>query len=153
MAMAALEPLGQSQPASVALEPTGQALQALEPQSQIEHGRALLELLGHSRPACSRTNADASLDEEPRADERAPPRGGAAAREPCHRQVAAMSTSLQELSDEDDPACLVVVEHLHKLGFRAEQKLKSHFSRYGAVSRVMVVQRQQETLKAAAAGA
>jgi len=37
-----------------------------------------------------------------------------------------------------DPACLLIVRRINKLGFKAPQKLKQHFSTYGVVIRVLV---------------
>jgi len=53
------------------------------------------------------------------------------------RQGHTLSASLQTLASVD-PACLLIVRRINKLGFKASRKLKQHFSTYGAVIRVLV---------------
>jgi len=56
---------------------------------------------------------------------------------PAGRQTHTLSASLQILASVD-PACLLIVRRINKLGFKAPRKLKQHFSTYGAVVRVLV---------------
>lgn len=53
------------------------------------------------------------------------------------RQVQTLSTSLQMLSKED-PNTLLIVRRINKLGFKGAKKLKTHFSQYGQVNKVLV---------------
>lgn len=52
-------------------------------------------------------------------------------------QAMTLSMSLQLLSKED-PDTLFIVRRINKLGFKAARKLKTHFSAYGQVLRVLV---------------
>mmetsp|Transcript_44482 Transcript_44482/g.102663 ORF Transcript_44482/g.102663 Transcript_44482/m.102663 type:complete len:353 (+) Transcript_44482:157-1215(+) len=52
------------------------------------------------------------------------------------RQMQTLSSSLQILSKED-PQCLLIVRRISKLGFKALPILKSHFSNFGNVVRVL----------------
>merc|ERR1719468_982689 len=56
---------------------------------------------------------------------------------PAGRQTHTLSASLQMLAAVD-PACLLIVRRINKLGFKASRKLKQHFSTYGVVTRVLV---------------
>lgn len=47
-----------------------------------------------------------------------------------------LSMSLHLLSNED-PACLLIVRRINKLGFKAAKKLKQYFSQYGPVANVL----------------
>jgi len=48
-----------------------------------------------------------------------------------------LSTSLRLLEDKD-PDCLIIVRKISKLGFKATQSLKKHFSTYGPVVKVLL---------------
>jgi hypothetical protein len=53
------------------------------------------------------------------------------------RAPQTLSTSLRKLEDVD-PACVVIVRRINKLGFKATRALKHHFSAYGQVVQVLL---------------
>jgi hypothetical protein len=60
-----------------------------------------------------------------------------AAQETRTGRTKTLSSNLQMLSRED-PACLLIVRRIHKLGFKATRALKLHFSQYGVVVRLLL---------------
>lgn len=79
---------------------------------------------------------------QPRANEvrqadASPATGAERFRPGAPRQIQTLSTSLQMLSEED-PACLLIVRRINRMGFKATRILKKHFSQHGPVVRVLL---------------
>jgi hypothetical protein len=62
-----------------------------------------------------------------------------------------LSTLLQVL-DEVDEACVLTVRKIHKLGLNSAQTLREHFSQYGEVDRVMLLPSRPKSVACSAVG-
>jgi len=62
-----------------------------------------------------------------------------------------LSTLLQVL-EEVDEACVLTVRKIHKLGLNSAQVLREHFSQFGEVDRVMLLPSRPKSVASSAAG-
>lgn len=117
----------------------GRSAMHLRVQIDVEQLQLLTELedlrAQHGKPRAA-TVAAAAEAPSARTPTACPTSGKKPAKEEAQRHT--LTWSMQSLSRED-PDTLFIVRHITKLGYRAQRKLKKHFSAYGTVARVLVV--------------